>query len=129
MNDFGSIRTAVSAVAPRYAIARASMFDLYENDESRISGSACLLLDVGCTFSRADAAQFRRFIAEELGCTVDVVLRSALAADDIARAEEEARIVYENPEVVVAFAPSVGAASAPQVAPPAAPAAPQRPNR
>ena len=129
MNDFGSIRTAVSAVAPRYAIARASMFDLYESDESRISGSACLLLDVGCTFSRADAAQFRRFIAEELGCTVDVVLRSALAADDIARAEEEARIVYENPEVVVALAPSVGAASAPQVAPPAAPAAPQRPNR
>ena len=106
MNDFGSIRTAVSAVAPRYAIARVSMFDLYENDESHISGSACLLLDVGCTFSRADAAQFRRFIAEELGCTVDVVLRSALAADDVARAEEEARLVYENPEVVVAFAPT-----------------------
>ena len=129
MNDFGSIRTAVSAVAPRYAIARASMFDLYENDESRISGNACLLLDVVCTFSRADAAQFRRFIAEELGCTVDVVLRSALAADDSARAEEEARLVYENPEVEPAFTPSIGAATAPRVTPPAAPAAPQGANR
>ena len=125
MNDFGSIRTAVEAVAPRYAIARASMFDLYENDESRISGNACLLLDVGITFSRADAAQFRRFIAEELGCTVDVVLRSALASDDAVRAEEEARIVYENPKVVLAKA----SAPAAQTTPPAAPKAPQRPNR
>ena len=105
------------------------MFDLYENNESRIRGNACLLLDVGCTFSRADAAQFRRFIAEELGCTVDVVLRSALAADDIARAEEEARLVYENPEVEPAFTPSIGAATAPRVTPPAAPAAPQGANR
>lgn len=125
MNDFGSIRTAVSAVAPRYAIARASMFDLYENDESRISGNACLLLDVGITFSRADAAQFRRFIAEELGCTVDVVLRSALAAEDAARAEEEARIVYENPEISLVQTPAPAA----KAAPPAAPKAPQRPNR
>lgn len=117
MNDFGSIRTAVAAVAPRYAIARASMFDLYEADESRISGSACLLLDVGITFSRADAAQFRRFVAEELGCTVDVVLRSALAAGDAARAETEARLVYENPEVVMVEANAPAAPAAPPCAP------------
>ena len=75
MNDFGSIRDAVSRVAPRYAIAKVAVFSLYASDQARTGGDACLLLDVGCTFSRADAAQFRRFIAEDLGCTVDVVLR------------------------------------------------------
>lgn len=86
MNDFGSIRDAVSRVAPRYAIAKVAVFSLYASDQARTGGDACLLLDVGCTFSRADAAQFRRFIAEDLGCTVDVVFRSALTAEDFARA-------------------------------------------
>lgn len=125
MNDFGSVRTAVSAVAPRYAIARAAMFDFYENDESRISASACLLLDVGCTFSRADAAQFRRFVAEELGCTVDVVLRSALSGEDAKRAQAEARIVYENPDVALAAADTANPAAPAAPAPPA----PQPPAR
>ena len=99
MNDFGSIRDAVSRVAPRYAIAKVAVFSLYASDQARTGGDACLLLDVGCTFSRADAAQFRRFIAEDLGCTVDVVFRSALTAEDFARAETEARVVYENPDI------------------------------
>ena len=97
MNDFGSIRDAVSRVAPRYAIAKVAVFSLYASDQARTGGDACLLLDVGCTFSRADAAQFRRFIAEDLGCTVDVVLRSALTAEDFARAETEARAQAARP--------------------------------
>ena len=122
MNDFGSIRDAVSRVAPRYAIAKAAVFSLYASDQARTGGDACLLLDVGCTFSRADAAQFRRFIAEDLGCTVDVVFRSALTAEDFARAETEARVVYENPDVVIASTPDTRA----QAAPPAAPKPPVR---
>ena len=102
MNDFGSIRDAVSRVAPRYAIAKAAVFSLYASDQARTGGDACLLLDVGCTFSRADAAQFRRFIAEDLGCTVDVV--------------------YENPDVTIASTPDTRA----QAAPPAAPKPPVR---
>ena len=117
MNDFGSIRDAVSRVAPRYAIAKAAVFSLYASDQARTGGDACLLLDVGCTFSRADAAQFRRFIAEDLGCTVDVVFRSAHTAEDFARAETEARVVYENPDVTIASTPDTRA----QAAPPAAP--------
>ncbi len=122
MNDFGSIRDAVSRVAPRYAIAKAAVFSLYASDQARTGGDACLLLDVGCTFSRADAAQFRRFIAEDLGCTVDVVFRSALTAEDFARAETEARVVYENPDVTIASTPDVRA----QATPPAAPKPPVR---
>ena len=122
MNDFGSIRDAVSRVAPRYAIAKVAVFSLYASDQARTGGDACLLLDVGCTFSRADAAQFRRFIAEDLGCTVDVVFRSALTAEDFARAETEARVVYENPDVVIASTPDTRA----QAAPPAAPKPPVR---
>lgn len=122
MNDFGSIRDAVSRVAPRYAIAKVSVFSLFASDQARTGGDACLLLDVGCTFSRADAAQFRRFIAEDLGCTVDVVLRSALTAEDFARAETEARVVYENPDVTIASTPDTRA----QAAPPAAPKPPVR---
>ena len=114
MNDFGSIRDAVSRVAPRYAIAKVAVFSLYASDQARTGGDACLLLDVGCTFSRADAAQFRRFIAEDLGCTVDVVLRSALTAEDFARE------VYENPDVTIASTPDARA----QAAPPAAPKPP-----
>ena len=60
MNDFGSIRDAVFRVAPRYAIAKVAVFSLYASDQARTGGDACLLLDVGCTFSRADAAKFRR---------------------------------------------------------------------
>lgn len=122
MNDFGSIRDAVSRVAPRYAIAKAAVFSLYASDQARTGGDACLLLDVGCTFSRADAAQFRRFIAEDLGCTVDVVFRSALTAEDFARAETEARVVYENPDVTIASTPDTRA----QATPPAAPKPPVR---
>ena len=122
MNDFGSIRDAVSRIAPRYAIAKAAVFSLYAPDQARTGGDACLLLDVGCTFSRADAAQFRRFIAEDLGCTVDVVFRSALTAEDFARAETEARVVYENPDVTIASTPDTRA----QAAPPAAPKPPVR---
>lgn len=122
MNDFGSIRDAVSRVAPRYAIAKVAVFSLYASDQARTGGDACLLLDVGCTFSRADAAQFRRFIAEDLGCTVDVVFRSALTAEDFARAETEARVVYENPDVTIASTPDTRA----QAAPPAAPKPPVR---
>ena len=121
MNDFGSIRDAVSRVAPRYAIAKAAVFSLYASDQARTGGDACRLLDVGCTSSRADAAQFRRFIAEDLGCTVDVVLRSALTAEDFARAETEAR-GYENPDVTIASTPDTRA----QAAPPAAPKPPVR---
>ena len=112
MNDFGSIRDAVSRVAPRYAIAKVAVFSLYASDQARTGGDACLL--------RADAAQFRRFIAEDLGCTVDVVLRSALTAEDFARAETEARVVYENPDVTIASTPDARA----QAAPPAAPKPP-----
>lgn len=122
MNDFGSIRDAVSRVAPRYAIAKVAVFSLYASDQARTGGDACLLLDVGCTFSRADAAQFRRFIAEDLGCTVDVVFRSALTAEDFARAETEARVVYENPDVTIASTPDARA----QAALPAAPKPPVR---
>ena len=120
MNDFGSIRDAVFRVAPRYAIAKVAVFSLYASDQARTGGDACLLLDVGCTFSRADAAKFRRFIAEDLGCTVDVVFRSALTAEDFARAETEARVVYENPDVTIASTPDTRA----QAAPPAAPKPP-----
>ena len=108
--------------APRYAIAKVAVFSLYASDQARTGGDACLLLDVGCTFSRADAAQFRRFIAEDLGCTVDVVFRSALTAEDFARAETEARVVYENPDVTIASTPDTRA----QAAPPAAPKPPVR---
>ena len=121
MNDFGSIRDAVSRVAPRYAIAKVAVFSLYASDQARTGGDACLLLDVGCTFSRADAAQFRRFIAEDLGCTVDVVFRSALTAEDFARAETEARVVYENPDVTIASTPDTRAQAAPPAARPLAP--------
>ena len=117
MNDFGSIRDAVSRVAPRYAIAKAAVFSLYASDQVHTGGDACLLLDVGCTFSRADAAQFRRFIAEDLGCTVDVVLRSALTAEDFARAETEARVVYENPDVTIASTPDTRAQATPRPRP------------
>ena len=122
MNDFGSIRDAVSRVAPRYAIAKAAVFSLYAPDQARSGGDACLLLDVGYTFSRADAAQFRRFVAEDLGCTVDVVFRSALTAEDFARAETEARVVYENPDVTIAPTPDTRS----QATPPAAPKPPVR---
>ena len=63
-----------------------------------------------------------RFIAEDLGCTVDVVLRSALTAEDFARAETEARVVYENPDVTIASTPDMHA----QAVPPAAPKPPVR---
>ena len=61
-------------------------------------------------------------IAEDLGCTVDVVFRSALTAEDFARAETEARVVYENPDVTIASTPDTRA----QAAPPAAPKPPVR---
>ena len=40
MNDFGSIRDAVSRVAPRYAIAKAAVFSLYASDQARTGGDA-----------------------------------------------------------------------------------------
>ena len=35
MNDFGSIRDAVSRVAPRYTIAKVAVFSLYASDQAR----------------------------------------------------------------------------------------------
>lgn len=122
MNDFGSIRDAVSRVAPRYAIAKVAVFSLYASDQARTAGTPafCSTSDARsrAPTPRSSAASSPRTSA----AWSDVVFRSALTAEDFARAETEARVVYENPDVTIASTPDTRA----QATPPAAPKPPVR---
>lgn len=94
MPTLDDICQAIAAIASHYPVTRASVFGSYSRGEQRPDSDVDVLLDKAEGYSLFSQCGIMNELQDALGVSVDVVTRTSLKPEILARAEKDEVIAY-----------------------------------